>query len=557
VIVDLHIKDFAIIDELQLEPGPGLNVLTGETGTGKSIVIDAVEIALGGKAFSEYVRHGADRAVVELTFSGIDQKVQKCLEEMGISQEDDLVISREILSTGRSITRLNGRSATAQMLRNISAWLIDIHGQHEHQSLLNPERHLDLLDGFGGTEVSILKSQIARGFEETTRLRRDLNELGMNEQERTQRWDMLAYQVQEIRAAQLCEGEEEDLLAKRRVMANRERLVEQCSGAFALLHEGQGVTCQELVGEAMNLLEHAARLDPSLSEKAEEARQVSLLLGDLARSLRDYLEEIEFDSQSLAAMEERLDILSRLKRKYGGSVGEILAFMERASSEMERLERGEETARALEKEIQKAESAFVRDAKRLSSLRKKAAGDLESRVAQELRDLGMPRARLKVMFGERSRPGASGMDEVEFILSTNPGEPPRPLHKIASGGEMSRIMLAIKSALAEVDDIPTLIFDEVDAGIGGRAAHVVADKLKQVASRRQVICVTHLAAIASHADRHFCVDKVLEGERTIARIHLLEDEERLEELARMLGGDVTQATLGYAREFLDRKASPS
>lgn len=551
MILDLHIENFAIIDELRLRLGPGLNVLTGETGAGKSIVIDAVEVALGGRASSDYVRHGAERALVELTFTDLAAPVPQALEDMGIPG-DELVISREVLASGRSAARLNGRSATVQMLKGAASYLIDLHGQHEHQSLLNPERHMDLLDEFGGEGILPLRHMVSQGFREVTHLKSRLGSLGTSERERAQRLDILEYQVNEINGAGLSEDEEEELLARRRVLANAERLFELCSGSFSLLHEGQGPSCQELAGRALSLLDDASGLDPCLKEPAEDLRQVSALLQDVAGWLRRYVDAIELETGTLSEVEERLDLIARLKRKYGGNMREVLEFRDRSSREIDEMRSSEETVRSLQGQLEGAENTLVEHARELSLLRRQAAKDLEKRVTQELQGLGMPRVNLVVEFRTKEACDSRGLDDVEFMLSTNPGEPPRPLGKVASGGEMSRIMLGIKVALAEVDDIPTLIFDEVDSGIGGRAAVTVGRKLEALATRRQVICVTHLAPIASCAWDHFGVTKVLQGERTVARVDKLEGNDRLEEIARMLGGVVSETTLRHARELVSR-----
>jgi len=551
VILDLHVENFAIIDDLRLRFGPGLNVLTGETGAGKSIVIDAVEVALGGRALTDYVRHGAERALVEITFGDLSEVARQGVEAMGLGEPgDELVLSREILASGRSLARVNGRSVTAQMLKTLSSLLIDIHGQHEHQSLLDPQRHLDLLDGFGGENIIQSRQALEARFEEASRLRLELSSLGMNERERAQRLDILEYQVREIRSARLSPGEEEELLSRQRVLANAERLAELCSGAFALLHENDGTSCQELAGRAAALLGDAARLDPSLERLTAGLSHVQDAIQEMARDLRDYLDRIEYDPGALAQVEERLEAIARLKRKYGGTIEEVLRFQEEASREIERLQGSEEMARLLQDKLKDAEDLLFKEALSLSGLRREAAMELERRVKAELLELDMPRVELAVAFSQRESPGPDGLDQVEFQLSANPGEPPRPLHRVASGGELSRIMLAMKAALAEADGIPTLIFDEIDAGIGGKAARVLGRKLGALGNRRQVICVTHLAAIASWAGFHFSVRKVEGNGRTVARVALLDGEARLEEIARMLGGEVSETTLKHAAEML-------
>ncbi len=554
MLVEISIRDFAIVDRLTLALEPGFNVLTGETGAGKSIIIDAVDLALGGRASTDMVRSGAEKAYIEAVFdiSGLPE-LRDGLDEGGFASTADeplLVISREIARSGRSLTRINGRTATSAALRDISSHLLDLHGQHEHQSLLRPERHLPLLDAFGGAEVASVGDEVRRLHGEMAERRRALNRLSGDARDRARRLDLLRYQLQEIDAAAPAPGEEEALRDERRVLANAEKLLALASSAYAGLYEGGGPrpALIDALAEVAAELGQAGEMDKSLAPLREALDTARFQLEDAARELRRYRDRVQADPERLAEVDGRLELLSQLKRKYGDSVEEILHFRAEAAAELTTIEGSEEAAARLEAELAELRDGYAKAASRLSRLRNETANRLEQQVSTELAELGMPRTVFQVSFeakpdeggveveGRKVSFGPDGVDQVEFLLSPNPGEPPRPLARIASGGELARIMLALKTILAEVDQVPTLIFDEVDAGIGGRSAVAVARRLGRLASKRQVICVTHLAQIACLANAHYSINKLAGDQHTTTRVDRLDAEGRVEEIVRMLGG---------------------
>ena len=581
MLVEISIRDFAIIDRLTLALEPGLNVLTGETGAGKSIIIDAVDLVLGGRASTDMVRSGAEKAYIEAVFdiTGL-AALGESLNDGGFASAADeplLVISREIARNGRSLTRINGRTATATALRDISQHLLDLHGQHEHQSLLRTERHLPLLDAFGGTEVAVAGDEVGRLHAEIAERRRALNRLSGDARDRARRLDLLRYQLQEIDAAAPASGEEEALRDERRVLANAAKLLALASAAYAGLYEGGGPrpALIDALADVAAELGQAGEMDKSLTPLREALDAARFQLEDAARELRRYRDRVQADPERLAEVDGRLEILTQLKRKYGDSVEEILRFRAEAAAELATIQGSEEAAARLETELDERRDRYARAASRLSRLRHETAGRLEQQVAAELGDLGMPRTVFQVSLETRPDDagievedrkvafGSDGVDQVEFLLSPNPGEPPRPLARIASGGELARIMLALKTILAEVDQVPTLIFDEVDAGIGGRSAVAVARRLARLAAKRQVICVTHLAQIACLANAHYSISKFADDRHTTTQVSRLDPEQRVEEIVRMLGGAAdnevsrqhARVMLAEAQEFQSKAGS--
>lgn len=565
MLTEITIENFALIDKVRLQFGAGLNVLTGETGAGKSIVIDAVEAVLGGRASADYVRTGCERAVVEAVFdlSGNPERI-RALSELGIDLDDDslLVVRRELARGGRSTVRLNGRSATAGMLREAMTGLIDLHGQHEHQSLLDPNRHLELLDQFGGERILTIRSRVEALHRDLAAVERELRNLVGDEKDRLRREDLLKYQLEELDRAKLRPGEEEDLLAERRILMGAEKLKLAAQKSYAMLYEGdqRQLSVIDLLGRIGAELGDAARIDPSLQPVIELLQTAGYQLEEAVRSLGDYRERIEYDPARLEATEARLDLIAGLKRKYGNTVEEVLAYAETVRSELERLSKAEELAAELMARRKRIGGELARAAARLTEQRKLVGLELARRVEAELAGLGMGKARFEVgILTDESREeewagiGPDGCDRVEFLLSPNTGEPLKPLTKIVSGGEMSRIMLAIKVVLARVDGVPTLIFDEIDAGISGRAAQAVGEKLALLSAESQVLCVTHLPQIAAMADTHFLITKEEADGRTITRVTGLDEEGRTLEIARMIGGaDLTRLTVDHAREMLGR-----
>lgn len=565
---ELYIENLAIIGRVRLSLDAGLNVLTGETGAGKSIVIDALELVLGGRASPDMVRAGEDRLLVEALFEVDADRFPRAaavLEEMGWSA-GELVLSREVQRGGRSSCRINGRPATVAMVRALTRHLVELHGQHEHQLLLDRSSHLDFLDAFAG--ATSLRQEVEQAYRRWKEIRAQLEELRSSARERARRLDLLEFQIREIDAARLREGEEEELLRHRQVLAAAERLAGATRQAYELLYAAAEGSIHDRLALAAALLDEASRVDESLRPLAGQVHELLAAVDEVAREVAAYADRVELDPARLAEVEARLAVIDALKRKYGDTVAAILAFREQAAREREALLHADETALELERELGEVEAGLAALAERLSHLRARAASALAERVNAELEGLAMSSARFVVSVGQREDPsglpcqgrrlaiGPQGADQVEFLFTANPGEPPRPLEKVASGGELARVMLALKTVLADLDGIPTLVFDEVDAGIGGHTAHVLGSKLARVARRRQVVVVTHLAPVAAFARHHLVVRKTLRDGRTDVEVQVLADEElRIQELARMVGGArVTREALDHARRLRQEAA---
>lgn len=551
MIQRLYVKDFAVIDELDLAFGPGMNLLTGETGSGKSVIVDALGIALGERADLESVRGGCEKAVVEaVLFVGGSAEALAILEEAGIEAEDgQVIVTREVLKTGKSQCRINGRASTVSMLKEITDHLVDTHGQHEHQSLLKTERHINLLDAWCGEKAALLKARVESGYRELLGYERELRRLESDERERARMLDLYKYQAEEISAAKLVPGEEEELGEARNRLANAERLYSAAAAAYELLSDGDA-SAVDTLGRAVSELEGIAALDPGLTPLLESLQSALYAAQEGARELRSYRDDVEFNPERLESVEERLELLRNLKRKYGDSVEEILSFGSDLESRIESLENSEERTSELNRSIEKLHKEIMQLAEELSGVRRQGAESFSKKVQEELAGLNMPNAVFLVQ-QEPKALDAAGIDSMEFLISANQGEPPKPLAKIASGGEMSRVMLAIKSATSAADKIPALVFDEIDVGVGGRTAEVIADKLALLSKKSQVLCITHLPQIASRPGNHYCIEKQLHNGRTVVRVRSLSMEERVEEIARMLGGaNTTETALRHAAEML-------
>ena len=564
----LSIANFATIERLDLELGPGLTVLTGETGAGKSIIVDALSLLVGGRADGGVVRSGAAQARVEGVLE-LDEDLRKRLAseipELGLDDGgDDLVLAREINVEGKNLCRIGGRIAPARTLEALGQRLADIHGQSQHLSLYRVREHLDILDRFAG--LAELRSSMGVLADRLRKVRKDLAGVVQGERERAQRLDLLQYQVQDIEAAGLSPEEDEQLAAKRDLANNAEQLLSLASEAYDALRDREG-SALDLLGAVVRDIGRLEKLDPSLAAARETAEGLLYQAEDLAQSLRSYRDNIDHNPERLQQIEERLDQIDRLKRKYGDSLAEVIAFAEQASLELEQLTHGEEQRRRLEKEEQALLVQAGETAHALSQARQEAAQRMAAAIERQLADLAMQRTRFGVDIQQRPADDglpagadgaplafdATGVDRVEFLVSPNPGEPLRPLARTASGGEAARLMLAIRSILYAADQVPTLVFDEVDAGIGGRIGSVVGQKLKSIAGRRQVLCVTHLPQIACFADRHVRVVKDIEGDGTTTSVDLLEGNDRVKEIGQMLGSE-TEAALRSAEEMLRQAA---
>lgn len=556
MLAQLTIKNFALIDAVTLEFLPGFNVLTGETGAGKSILIDAITAALGARAGAELVRRGAERASVEAVFE-VSHYALPGLQEWA---EDGLVIlAREISASGRSTFRINGRMCTASTVREVAADLIDIHGQHDHQSLLSAERHVDFLDAWAGREVAGLRRKAQELYSELRSTRRDLDSLLTGERERAQQLDLYQFQVEEIDAARLHVGEEEELLADRTRLANAERLFASGSAAKEALAGGD-VSAADLLTAAARELEALRALDDQISPICELLETAVAAAQDASSELRSYLDGIEFNPERLEQVQERLDLLRSLKRKYGDTIEEILAYRDATATKLDDLSHGEERQAKLEAQFSRLATELDREARALYEARSTAAERFQREIMAHLADLNMVSTRFAVQL-DAPAPATEAWDRglsailgrAEFLISANPGEPLRPLARIASGGEMSRVMLAMKTAMAGSHPM-ALIFDEIDTGVGGKTAEALGAKMAELSRSNQVLCITHLPQIASMAVRHVQVQKRVVADRTIVEVHPLDGEARVGELARMLGGSEATAAQ-HARELL--AASPA
>lgn len=557
MLLKLHIENFAIIDTLHVEFSDGLNIVTGETGAGKSIMADALMVALGGRAYAEFIRSGTDKAVVEAVFAvnHLEDAKTKAIAYGfldGERPDGELLIRREIPRTGRNRMLVNGHPATNVMVTELGDALVDVHGQHEHQSILNADYHIDLLDLFGKLLTS--RDQVATAYRQFKAVERELEELRDRSRERMQHLDLLRFQEQEIAGAHLKPGEDDALLHERKILAGAEQLT---SGAM-VIHEtlySQNGAVLEKVADVRHRLEDLAAIDESLKPHIEACESAQYQLEDIAFSLRDYAQSIEFDPYRLEEVEKRINDLNKLKRKYGNSIEEILALYVNIQQELSHFDERETRIAELERQYEKLRGTLQQAAEQLSSERKQAAGVFEKHLMEELAMLGMEKSRFHVNFeqaGTEKHPfTAKGMDRIEFLIAPNIGEPPKPLTKIASGGELSRVMLALKTLLGEVDRIPTMVFDEIDTGIGGKIAEIVGKKLQHISTSHQVICITHLPQIASKGATHFHVEKHAEQDRTVTTIRQLSAQERIDEIARMLGGEqLTPTTLQHAKEML-------
>jgi len=546
-LIELRIKDFAIIDELSLSLEPGLNALTGETGAGKSILIDALGAVLGERTGPNVVRAGAQRALVEATFV----RPVDLPDELELDGEDDVIIlSREIGSNGRGGARLNGRTVPVSLLQVAGRALVDVHGQSDHQSLFRPVGHMRLLDRFGGLEGQ--RQQVAAAVQQLRQVGQQLEALRGAARDRARQQDLLRFQADEIEAAQLTPGEDEDLAHRRLLLASAEKIREAVSEALARLNDdGQAM---DAVQAAAKQLSDAIRLDPALEQPAQELELALTGLQDAGRSLARYLDAVEADPAELQRIDDRLELIRGLKRKYGDSLDEVLAFGRDAALQLAEIEGADARIEELDVQAQRLlEEANVLAAA-LSEARQDAAERLASQVGVELAELSMKGAQFAASVRRREGPDAlqpGGLDEVEFLLSANRGEPLRPLAQVASGGEASRVMLALKSVFSAADQTPVLVFDEIEVGVGARSGHVIGDKLRHLAAGHQVLCITHLAPVAARANAHFKVTKGTDGERTGTLVLRIEGEARVREMAEMLAGHpISEAAIESARQLL-------
>ncbi len=555
MIDKLIIENFALIDHLELDLKPGLNILSGETGAGKSIVIDALTLLSGGRASGEFIRTGFDKSVITGVFSVTLEKSKEIKEKFDIEvDEEQLIITRELYSNGKSIAKINNKMVTVSILKDVTKDMIDIHGQHEHHSLLDPQKHLELLDMFGGQGTKKLLDKYIDLYETRKRILTQLDKLDTNVENRERKMDLLKFEIEEITACDLKIGEDEELNNKRKMLINAEKLYNGAMQGYLMLYQGDEVSpVVEVVGTILDELNNLTRYDPKLAEFASQLEAALFQIQDVSRGLLAYGETLELDTEALTQVEMRIDEVNRMKRKYGSTIEEILKYLDNRNNELDQLVNSEERFKQLQSELSALEKELLITGTELTEVRKEAASKLSDKITEQLGELSMEKTVFHVQFNQNIEVKFTdkGLDTVEFLISPNPGEPLKPLAKIASGGEMSRIMLSMKNILAEIDKIETLIFDEVDTGIGGRTAQKVAEKLINVSKGRQVICVSHLPQICVMANTHYKIVKNEVNGRTVSTIIELEEIEKITEIARMISGaEVTQATINHAREML-------
>lgn len=544
----LHIENIAIIEAADIEFAPGFNALTGETGAGKSIVIDSLSAVLGQRTSRELIRTGAEKAFVSAAFSGMAPELT---EELGIQPEADgtLLLQREIQTDGKNVCRVNGRPVTVGQLRALGARLLNIHGQHDGQQLLDEEQHIVYLDSFG--RVESLAITYAEKYKNFTDIRRQIGALQMDEAEKARRVDTLQYQIEELKRAKLKPGEEEELTARRGMLRNAEKFLDAVAGAdYALNGDDSGGGALSALRQAQDALSGVRHLDDAFGQLYERLGEAYSEVYDIAATVEDKRGELDVSPGELDRVESRMDLLYRLKKKYGATVEDMLDYQARCEAELAQIEDAGDTLARLEQALSKAEKEARQAAQALSDARKAAADRLTSQILTELQQLDMGKTRFAVDFAEKPL-DRDGMDTVRFLMSANVGEELRPIHKIASGGELARIMLAMKNVLSEQDHVGTMVFDEVDTGVSGRAAQKVAEKMARISRRKQVLCVTHLPQLAAMADTHFSVEKGERGGRTYTEVRRLDREQRRRELARLTGGShVSQTMLDGAEELL-------
>ena len=544
----LHIENIAIIEAADIEFAPGFNALTGETGAGKSIVIDSLSAVLGQRTSRELIRTGADKAFVSAAFSGVEPGLT---EALGIQPEPDgtLLLQREIQTDGKNVCRINGRPVTVSQLRALGTRLLNIHGQHDGQQLLDEEQHIVYLDSFGKTEALI--NAYTEKYRHFTDIRRQISALQMDEAEKARRVDTLQYQIEELKRAKLKPGEEEALTARRGMLRNAERFLDAVAGAdYALNGDDSGGGALSALRQAQDALGGVRHLDDAFGQLYERLGEAYSEVYDIAATVEDKRGELDVSPGELDRVESRMDLLYRLKKKYGATVEDMLDYQARCEAELAQIEDAGDTLARLEQALSKAEKEARQAAQALSDARKAAADRLTAQILAELQQLDMGKIRFAVDFAEKPL-DSDGMDTVRFLMSANVGEELRPIHKIASGGELARIMLAMKNVLSEQDHVGTMVFDEVDTGVSGRAAQKVAEKMARISRRKQVLCVTHLPQLAAMADTHFSVEKGERGGRTYTEVRRLDREQRRRELARLTGGShVSQTMLDGAEELL-------
>ena len=550
MLVHLHVRNLALIEDIEVEFGPGLNILTGETGAGKSILLGSMQLILGGRSAKDMIRTGASSALVELLFQVENPRAEASLRELGVETSEGQVLLTRKLMDGRSINKINGETCTVAQMKVAASCLLDIHGQHEHQSLLYQDKQLEILDIYGKEEIFPAKDQVQKSYKEYRDCKRQLDELDIDEEQRNRERAFLEFEINEIESAQLVSGEDEELEKRYRKLNNGRKILETLQGVRDLTGYESGQGAGESVGNAVREISRVTEYDTQLDSMASALQEIDGLLNDFNRELASYVDDLNFDDEAFYEIEKRLDMINGLKAKYGRTIEDIQEYCLKQKQKLENLDKYEERFHEAEENLKKSREELETVSHKLSVIRQKYSQMLTDKITEGLKDLNFLDVQFQITFRRRKEYTAGGFDDIEYEISTNPGESLKPLDKIVSGGELSRIMLAIKAILADRDQIETLIFDEIDTGISGRTAQKVSEKMAVIGRCHQVLCITHLPQIAAMADTHFEIEKHQKDNETITEIHPLEGDDSVRELARLLGGaEITQAVFDNAKEM--------
>lgn len=550
MLVHLHVRNLALIEDIEVEFGPGLNILTGETGAGKSILLGSMQLILGGRSAKDMIRTGASSALVELLFQVENPRAEASLRELGVETSEGQVLLTRKLMDGRSINKINGETCTVAQMKAAASCLLDIHGQHEHQSLLYQDKQLEILDIYGKEEIFSAKDQVQKSYKEYRDCKRQLDELDMDEEQRNRERAFLEFEINEIESAQLVSGEDEELEKRYCKLNNGRKILETLQGVRDLTGYESGQGAGESVGNAVREISRVTEYDTQLDSMASALQEIDGLLNDFNRELASYVDDLNFDDEAFYETEKRLDTINGLKAKYGRTIEDIQEYCLKQKQKLENLDKYEERFHEAEENLKKSREELETVSHKLSVIRQKYSQMLTDKITEGLKDLNFLDVQFQITFRRRKEYTAGGFDDIEYEISTNPGESLKPLDKIVSGGELSRIMLAIKAILADRDQIETLIFDEIDTGISGRTAQKVSEKMAVIGRCHQVLCITHLPQIAAMADTHFEIEKHQKDNETITEIHPLEGDDSVRELARLLGGaEITQAVFDNAKEM--------
>ena len=550
MLVHLHVRNLALIEDIEVEFGPGLNILTGETGAGKSILLGSMQLILGGRSAKDMIRTGASSALVELLFQVENPRAEASLRELGVETSEGQVLLTRKLMDGRSINKINGETCTVAQMKAAASCLLDIHGQHEHQSLLYQDKQLEILDIYGKEEIFPAKDQVQKSYKEYRDCKRQLDELDIDEEQRNRERAFLEFEINEIESAQLVSGEDEEMEKRYRKLNNGRKILETLQGVRDLTGYESGQGAGESVGNAVREISRVIEYDTQLASMASALQEIDGLLNDFNRELASYVDDLNFDDEAFYETEKRLDTINGLKAKYGRTIEDIQEYCLKQKQKLENLDKYEERFHEAEENLKKSREELETVSHKLSVIRQKYSQMLTDKITEGLKDLNFLDVQFQITFRRRKEYTAGGFDDIEYEISTNPGESLKPLDKIVSGGELSRIMLAIKAILADRDQIETLIFDEIDTGISGRTAQKVSEKMAVIGRCHQVLCITHLPQIAAMADTHFEIEKHQKDNETITEIHPLEGDDSVRELARLLGGaEITQAVFDNAKEM--------